>query len=44
MIIQGYFNSALATVVGVVIELPVMLLVARVVNASKCWYETGNWA
>jgi arsenite transporter len=35
------FNSgaALATVVGVLIELPVMLLVVRVVNSSKDWYE-----
>lgn len=35
------FNSgaALATVVGVLIEVPVMLLVVRVVNASKNWYE-----
>jgi ACR3 family arsenite transporter len=35
------FNSgaALATVVGVLIEVPVMLLVVRVVNQSKGWYE-----
>jgi arsenite transporter len=35
------FNSgaALATVVGVLIEVPVMLLVVKVVNASKPWYE-----
>ena len=35
------FNSgaALATVVGVLIEVPVMLLVVRVVNTSKGWYE-----
>ena len=35
------FNSgaALATVVGVLIEVPVMLLVVYVVNASKGWYE-----
>jgi arsenite transporter len=35
------FNSgaALATVVGVLIEVPVMLLVVRVVNRSKNWYE-----
>ena len=35
------FNSgaALATVVGVLIEVPVMLLVVRIVNASKGWYE-----
>jgi len=37
------FNSgaALATVVGVLIEVPVMLLVVRWVNASKTWYEAG---
>ncbi len=35
------FNSgaALATVVGVLIEVPVMLLVVRIVNNSKGWYE-----
>jgi ACR3 family arsenite transporter len=35
------FNSgaALATVVGVLIEVPVMLLVVRVVNRSRGWYE-----
>ena len=32
-------GAALATVVGVLIEVPVMLLVVRVVNASKPWYE-----
>ncbi|MFN9479813.1 MAG: ACR3 family arsenite efflux transporter [Betaproteobacteria bacterium] len=37
------FNSgaALATVVGVLIEVPVMLLVVRAVNASRGWYERG---
>ena len=37
------FNSgaALATVVGVLIEVPVMLIVVGVVNASKGWYERG---
>ncbi|WP_332674950.1 ACR3 family arsenite efflux transporter [Aromatoleum sp.] len=34
-------GAALATVVGVLIEVPVMLLVVRVVNASKDWYEAG---
>ena len=35
------FNSgaALATVVGVLIEVPVMLLVANIVNRSRGWYE-----
>ncbi|MBP7580307.1 MAG: arsenical-resistance protein, partial [Vogesella sp.] len=32
-------GAALATVVGVLIEVPVMLLVVRVVNASRGWYQ-----
>ncbi len=32
-------GAALATVVGVLIEVPVMLLVVRIVNGSKAWYE-----
>jgi ACR3 family arsenite transporter len=28
-------------VVGVLIEVPVMLLVVKVVNSSKGWYERG---
>src|SRR5574343_420301 len=32
-------GAALATVVGVLIEVPVMLLVVKVVNASQGWYE-----
>jgi ACR3 family arsenite transporter len=32
-------GAALATVVGVLIEVPLMLLVVRVVNESKFWYE-----
>lgn len=32
-------GAALATVVGVLIEVPVMLLVVRIVNHSKEWYE-----
>jgi ACR3 family arsenite transporter len=34
-------GAALATVVGVLIEVPVMLLVVRIVNQSKGWYERG---
>ena len=34
-------GAALATVVGVLIEVPVMLLVVKVVNSSKDWYERG---
>jgi len=33
-------GAALATVVGVLVEVPVMLSVVRIVNASKPWYET----
>ena len=32
-------GAALATVVGVLIEVPVMLLVVKVVNSTKGWYE-----
>ena len=32
-------GAALATVVGVLIEVPVMLLVVRVINRTKGWYE-----
>jgi ACR3 family arsenite transporter len=35
-------GAALATVVGVLIEVPVMLLVVKVVNASKNWYEASS--
>jgi arsenite transporter len=33
-------GAALATVVGVLIEVPVMLAVVRVVNGTRQWYET----
>ncbi|PLP59123.1 arsenical-resistance protein [Mesorhizobium loti] len=38
------FNSgaALATVVGVLVEVPVMLSVVWIVNRSKGWYERGT--
>lgn len=35
-------GAALATVVGVLIEVPVMLLVVRVVNQSRGWYEKSS--
>ncbi len=35
-------GAALATVVGVLIEVPIMLAVVKVVNASKGWYEQGS--
>ncbi len=34
-------GAALATVAGVLIEVPVMLSVVKIVNASKGWYERG---
>lgn len=34
-------GAALATVVGVLIEVPVMLTVVSIVNRSKPWYEEG---
>ena len=34
-------GAALATVVGVLIEVPVMLVVAGIVNRSRGWYEQG---
>jgi ACR3 family arsenite transporter len=34
-------GAALATVVGVLIEVPVMLSVVKIVNASKEWYEAA---
>ncbi len=34
-------GAALATVVGVLVEVPVMLSVVKIVNASKPWYERG---
>ncbi len=35
-------GAALATVVGVLIEVPVMLSVVKIVNASRGWYESGQ--
>jgi ACR3 family arsenite transporter len=34
-------GAALATVVGVLVEVPVMLSVVRIVNATRGWYERG---
>ena len=34
-------GAALATVVGVLVEVPVMLSVVRIVRASRGWYERG---
>jgi ACR3 family arsenite transporter len=35
-------GAALATVVGVLIEVPVMLAVVAIVNKSRNWYERGS--
>ena len=35
-------GAALATVVGVLIEVPVMLSVVKIVNNSKAWYEASR--
>ena len=35
-------GAALATVVGVLIEVPVMLSVVAIVNRSRGWYEAGR--
>jgi ACR3 family arsenite transporter len=34
-------GAALATVVGVLVEVPVMLAVVKIVNATRPWYEAG---
>jgi arsenite transporter len=34
-------GAALATVVGVLIEVPLMLVVVRMVNGSRNWYQSG---
>lgn len=35
-------GAALATVVGVLVEVPVMLSVVKIVNATRGWYEDGR--
>ena len=37
-------GAALATVVGVLVEVPVMLSVVKIVNSTKGWYERGTTA
>jgi ACR3 family arsenite transporter len=37
-------GAALATVVGVLVEVPVMLSVVHLVKASRRWYEAGGGA
>ena len=35
-------GAALATVVGVLVEVPVMLSVVKIVNSTRAWYEEGT--
>ncbi|MGA9342661.1 MAG: arsenical-resistance protein, partial [Rhodanobacteraceae bacterium] len=35
-------GAALATVVGVLVEVPVMLSVVRLLKSSRGWYERGS--
>ena len=35
-------GAALATVVGVLVEVPIMLTVVRIVNATRPWYERSS--
>lgn len=35
-------GAALATVVGVLVEVPVMLSVVKIVKATRSWYESGK--
>ena len=35
-------GAALATVVGVLVEVPVMLAVVKIVNSSERWYSSGR--
>ncbi|MDT3670940.1 MAG: ACR3 family arsenite efflux transporter [Aromatoleum sp.] len=42
IVLYGFDSgAALATVVGVLIEVPVMLWLVRVVNGTRGWYESG---
>jgi ACR3 family arsenite transporter len=42
IVLYGFDSgAALATVVGVLIEVPVMLLLVDLINRSKGWYEAG---
>ncbi|MGB5299216.1 MAG: arsenical-resistance protein, partial [Thiogranum sp.] len=34
-------GAALATVVGVLVEVPVMLSVVKIANGTRAWYEGG---
>jgi len=42
IVLYGFDSgAALATVVGVLIEVPVMLMLVQAVNRSRSWYEAG---
>jgi ACR3 family arsenite transporter len=36
-------GAALATVVGVLVEVPVMLMVVKIANATQNWYGVGKY-
>lgn len=43
IVLYGFDSgAALATVVGVLIEVPVMLWLVKMVNSTKAWYERGH--
>lgn len=43
IVLFGFHSgAALATVVGVLVEVPVMLSVVRLTTASRAWYERGS--
>ena len=45
IVLYGFDSgAALATVVGVLIEVPVMLWLVKMVNSTKAWYESGAWS
>ena len=42
IVLFGFESGAtLATVVGVLVEVPVMLLAVNVINKTRRWYEAG---
>ena len=43
IVLYGFDSgAALATVVGVLIEVPVMLMLVKIVNGSQAWYERSS--
>ncbi len=35
---------ALATIVGVLVEVPIMLVLVKIANQTKSWFKKGEWA